>query len=127
MLERLIVRTTMCLMCLTPYVSVALGGPWKVAPLALTAHGNSLYIVENQTLHQVNPVNGRYRALGGQVWKKAPTALTSHGRLLYIIENQTLYRVSPANGTYQALGGQIWKKAPIALTSYGNSLYVIKN
>jgi C1A family cysteine protease len=117
------------------WVQAAEESVWKVPPIAMTSLGNSIHIIENQTLWRVNPSTGSYvpktPASDPAPWKIAPIVMTSLGNYLYVIENQTLWQVNPNTGAYSPKGPLSdptpWKIAPIAMTSLGNYLYIIEN
>ncbi|WP_241139344.1 M12 family metallopeptidase [Bacillus mycoides] len=106
----------------------SLGGQnWTKRLMAMTALGNALYVIENETLYHVDPNTGTWTARTGPVWEKRPIAMTALGNALYVIENKTLYHVDPNTGVWTARTGPVWTNSPIAMTALGNALYIIEN
>ena len=98
---------------------------WTRAPLVMTTYGANLYVIENATLHRINPSTGEYSNLG-QHWGVDLIDITALGDFLYVIENGTLWRVDPSSGDYTNLGRN-WTVNPTAITALGGFLYVIEN
>ena len=109
--------------------------PWQVPPIAMTALGGSLYVIEGQRLWQVNPATGDYvpRTPPGDPapYQVPPIAMTALSGSLFVIENQTLWQVNPATGDYlprtPASDPAPYQVPPIAMAALGGWLYVIEN
>jgi hypothetical protein len=80
--------------------------------------GDRLFVIQNNRLHAVNPVDGTWNLLGNDDWSGA-TGLVSVQGLLYAIRNQTMYRVDPGTGSYEVLVGDDWGRAPVMSGYHG--------
>ncbi len=59
----------------------------------MAAIGDSLYVLQNGYLHEVNPSTGAYRTISDQIWDGA-TSMSSAGNELFIVQADTLHRVT---------------------------------
>ncbi len=59
----------------------------------MAAIGDTLYVLQNGYLHEVNPSTGAYRTISDQIWDGA-TPMSSAGNELFIVQADTLHRVT---------------------------------
>ena len=90
---------------------VTLGGPDWAGPTAITVLSNRLYIVQDASLFEVNPVTGTFVPfpLAAAGWWADAVALASLDNWLYGLQAGFLWRVDPGNGGATPIGTKTWK------------------
>jgi Trypsin len=92
---------------------------------AMASLGEHLYIVQNERLHRVSPVDGSWQVLGPPAWA-GTEAMTALNDALFIVQNQRLHRVSPVDGSWQVLGPPAWAGTE-AMTALNDVLFIVQN
>lgn len=99
-------------------------------PVRMVAHNGYLYIIQNQSLHKVDPSNGSY-TYGPGIWSGANLELAAVGSYLYIIQNKILHQVSPSTLTYtQYYTNTQWSEytnRPVEMIGANGKLYIVNN
>lgn len=94
---------------------------------SIAAHGDSVFAVQADRLHRVNPVTGKWDVLGNPVWT-GETLMTTLGDHIYIIQDSTLHRVDPADGKWTIIGKpKVWKNNPTSITAHSGSIFIVEH